>query len=289
MKLEKRLIVNADDLGLSRGINEGIILAHRKGILTSATLMANMPAFDQAVDLARQNPGLGVGVHLNILRGAPVSPADRVASLVDPEGRFWGRVSILIRKLISKRIKADDVEREWRAQLEKILAAGIRPTHFDSEKHLHSWPLLFRTVLKLAKEYSILRVRFIREYCWAGSPAQILKSLGISLACSFMKKKIARNGIMRPDHFSGICRSGGMTVRRWEKILAHLADGTTEVMVHPGFMTEELDDLKGLAGSYYIHKFREQELEALVDEGLISLVRASGIQLINFSGLDKDG
>lgn len=286
MKAEKRLIINADDFGLSRGINEGIILAHRKGILTSATLMANMPAFGQAVELAGQNRGLGVGVHLNILRGVPVSPPERVPSLIDPEGRFWSRVSVLIKKLISRQVRVEEVEREWRAQLEKILGAGIRPTHFDSEKHLHTWPPLFRTVLKLAGEYSIPRVRFIREYCWSGPPAQALKSLGISLACSFMKKKIARNGIMRPDHFSGICRSGRMTVRRWEKTLARLGNGTTEVMVHPGFKTEELDDLRGLAGPYYINRYREQELRALVDEGLKSLVRAYGIELINFGGLE---
>jgi hopanoid biosynthesis associated protein HpnK len=285
LKSEKRLIVNADDFGLSRGINEGIILAHQKGILTSATLMANMPGFIQAVMLAEQNPRLGVGVHLNILRGAPVSSSERVPSLVGPGGRFWTHLSILIRKLISKSIRTEDVETEWRAQLEKILAAGIRPTHFDSEKHLHTWPPLFRTVLKLANEYSIPRVRFIREYCWSGPPAQTLKSLGISLACGFMKKKIAQNGIMRPDHFSGICRSGRMTVRRWKRILAHLGEGTTEVMVHPGFKTDELDDLKGMAGPYYVHKNCEQELRALLDEEVISLVQASGIQLINFGGL----
>ena len=100
----KKVIINADDFGLVQGVNEGIVKAHQEGILTSATLMANMPGFDQAVEIARANPELGVGVHLNILRGQPISPAQKVESLLSREHRFIPSVATLLRRMALKRV-----------------------------------------------------------------------------------------------------------------------------------------------------------------------------------------
>jgi len=161
----KKVIINADDFGLVQGVNEGIIKAHQEGILTSATLMANMPGFKEAVVLAGANPKLGVGVHLNILRGQPVSPTKKVESLLSKELRFIPSVSSLLRRIVWKRINFDEVEREFRAQVEKVLEVGLEPSHIDSEKHIHLIRPLFRIVLKLAKEYKIDKIRFIQEYC----------------------------------------------------------------------------------------------------------------------------
>jgi predicted glycoside hydrolase/deacetylase ChbG (UPF0249 family) len=283
--MTKKLIVNGDDFGLDRGINEGIILAHQKGILTSATIMANMPGFGQAVELAAQNERLGVGVHLNALRGQPVSSPSQVASLLNSEGYFWADAYVFLRKLISGKIKLEEVEVEWRAQVEKVLNAGIKPTHLDSEKHLHAVPPLFKIACRLAKDFRVPRVRFIHEYGLSPSPAQSLKSWGISLSCTFMKKKIRESGIITTDHFSGICRSGRMTVRTWKKVLARLKDGVTEVMVHPGFRTEEAEESQKQIGSYYIHKNREKELRALLDSEVKAFLQRQGIQLIHFGEL----
>jgi len=284
-----RAIVNADDFGLSRGINDGIILAHRQGILTSATLMANMPGFDHAVGLAKENPKLGVGVHLNIVRGKPLSPPETIPSLLTPEGLFPADMPYLLKKIRKKGLRPEEIEREFRAQIEKTLAAGIRISHFDSEKHAHTIPLIFGLALKLATEYKIRRIRFINEVCLTFPPAQSLKSWLISYWCSSMKKKIRENGIMVADRFYGLCKSGRMTAARLGNILGSLVRGTSEIMVHPGFVTPELADLEPVIGSYYIHKFREAELKALLDDRLREIVRARDIRLINFHELRDDG
>jgi predicted glycoside hydrolase/deacetylase ChbG (UPF0249 family) len=252
-----RAIINADDFGLSRGINDGIITAHQNGILTSATLMANMPGFDHAVGLAQNNPKLGVGIHLNIVRKNGVQP--------------------------------EEIEREFRAQIEKTLAAGIRISHLDSEKHAHTIPLVFGIAVKLASEYKIQRIRFINEVCLTIPLTQSFKSWLISYWCSSMKKKIRKSGIMITDRFYGLCKSGRMTAARLKKILKSLGEGTAEIMVHPGFVTPELADLEPIIGSYYINQFREAELKALLDDGLMEIVRARDIRLINFHELRDDG
>ena len=284
-----RAIVNADDFGLSRGINEGILLAHQKGILTSATLMANMPGFDHAVGLARDNPRLGVGIHLNIVRGKPLSPPESVATLITPEGLFPADMPFLLKKIRKKAVRSEDIEREFRAQIEKTLAAGVRVSHLDSEKHAHSIPMVFGVVLKLAAEYGISRVRYINERCLTLPIAQSFKSWLISYWCSSMKKKIRESGIMVTDRFYGLCKSGRMTAGRIKNILRSLGEGTAEIMVHPGFVTPELSDLEPVIGSYYINKFREAELEALLDDGLMDIVRARDIRLITFHELRDDG
>ena len=279
----KRVIVNADDFGLCQGVNRGIVLAHQKGILTSATLMANMPGFDEAVEMARDHPRLGVGVHLNLLRGEPVTPARDVASLVRADGFLHGSAYAFIRKLGSGRISGGDIEKELRAQIEKAFAAGVPVSHFDSEKHLHMIPPVFRIVIRLAEEYRVPRVRYVRECCLAPRVTQSFKALALSLSCRFMRRRILDHGIMTADHFYGICRSGQMTASRLRKILARLGDGVTEIMVHPGFMTSDLLAMEKKIGSYYINNLRERELQALLDDGVKGLVRDGGIQLINFS------
>jgi hopanoid biosynthesis associated protein HpnK len=281
----KKVIINADDFGLSRGVNEGIILAHQKGILTSATLMANMPGYEQAVELALQNEKLGVGVHLNIVRGRPISPANRLETLVNGEGLFFSNAYLILKKLMLKKINLEEVERELRAQIEKVLRSGIQASHLDSEKHIHTIPPVFKIVLKLGKEYGIPRVRYIHEYCFSFRLPQILKSFWLSLSCSFMRKKIRESGIMRSDRFYGVCQSGQMTALRLKKILAHLDEGITEIMVHPGFLNQELGGLEKQIGSYYIHKCREKELEALLDGELKKIIESEKIDLINFSEL----
>lgn len=280
-----RAIINADDFGLCRGVNEGIIRAHREGILTSATLMANMPGFEQALDLSRANPRLGVGLHLNIVRGEPVSPREKVPSLLGPSGLFLGSVYVFLRRLLAGRILLGEVERELRAQAEKALGAGFALTHLDSEKHMHTVPPIFTLALRLGKEYGIPGVRFINEFCLSPNLIQSGKSWLISLSCFFMKKRIREHGIITADGFYGICRSGRMTAGRLRKVLSRLGEGATEIMTHPGYMTQELLDLEKITGSYYINNFREAELEALCDGSLGEVIRSRRIQLITFREL----
>ena len=281
----KKVIINADDFGLSKGVNEGIVLAHQKGILTSTSLMANMPGFAQAVELAKQNERLGVGLHLNIVRGQPLSPANKVGSLVNKEQNFFSNIFIILRKVWSKKMKMQEIELEFRAQIEKALENNLQISHFDSEKHTHCLPALLKIVLKLGKEYNIKRIRYINEYCITPRLSQSVKALFTSLSCSSMKEKIKASGISIPDRSYGICKSGRMSSPRIKKVLSKLKDGVTEIMVHPGFMTQELVDLEKEIGSYYINKYREKELKALLDEDLKKIISDKEISLINFNQL----
>ena len=281
----KKVIINADDFGLSKGVNEGIILAHQKGILTSTSIMANMPGFAQAVELAKQNERLGVGLHLNIVRGQPLSPVYKVGSLLNKEQNFFSNIFIILRKLWSKKIKKQEIELEFRAQIEKVLENNLQISHFDSEKHTHCLPALLKIVLKLGKEYNIKRIRYINEYCITPRLSQSAKAIFTSLSCLSMKEKIKENGISTPDRSYGICKSGRMSSSRIKKVLTNLKDGVTEIMVHPGFMTQELMDLEKEIGSYYINKYREKELRALLDEDLKKIISDKEISLINFNQL----
>lgn len=276
------VIINADDFGLCAGVNEGIVKAHREGVLTSATLMANMPGFEQAVALARENPALGVGIHLNLMRGRPVSPPDKVPSLLAPSGLMWGSVYKFLRRLQAGQIVPAEIETELRAQIEKALAAGVPLTHADSEKHLHSIPRVFKAVIKVIPEYGIRRVRSMNELCLSPRLAQAAKSWAIALSCRLMRQRLRESGIITVDRFYGICQSGRMTARRLEGILARLPEGTAEVMVHPGYMTRELVDLEKITGSYYINNLREGELAALLDPGPRDAVRRLGHRLITY-------
>jgi len=279
----KKIIINADDFGLVQGVNQGIIKAYQEGALTSATLMANMPGFDQAVEMAKANLGFGVGVHLNILRGQPLSTPHKVGSLLSRELRFIPSVSNLLQRIALKRISFDEVEREFRAQVEKVQRAGINPSHIDSEKHIHLIRPLFRIVLKLAKEYKINKVRFIQECCVSSRPGQMIKSMFISLSSTSMKKKMVQEGIRFPDKFYGVCDSGRITSDKLQQALRRAKEGVTEIMVHPGFITQEMLELDNQIGPYYINKYREKELNALLDEKLLNLIKDLDIQLINFN------
>ncbi|UOQ95325.1 chitin disaccharide deacetylase [Halobacillus shinanisalinarum] len=145
----KKLIINADDFGYSRGVNYGIIDAYQYGVLTSTTFMSNMPGADHAASLARQNPELGVGVHLVLTYGRPLLGNHR--TIVDAEGDF--------RKLNFYKgaftIDYGEVYAEWKAQIEKFLSYGLQPTHLDSHHHINSFGEMPQVFMKLAKEYGL--------------------------------------------------------------------------------------------------------------------------------------
>jgi len=281
----KKIIINADDFGLCAPVNEGIALAHRQGILTSATLMTNTPGFDQAVALARENPTLGVGIHLNIVRGRPLSPPGTIPTLVGRDGRFPAAAGRIIRDLVFGRIKAEEIERELRAQIEKALATGLPLTHLDSEKHMHAVPPVFKIALRLGKEYGFRKIRFIREYAVSRHVGQSLKAAYLSACCGLMKRRVREAGFVITDAFYGICNSGRMSASRLRRIFQSSGEGTAEIGLHPGFQGPELDAVEAEVGRYYINAFREGELQALLDPGLPAAAREADVALVNFNGI----
>lgn len=165
-----KLIINSDDYGYSRGINHAIIDTYQTGILTSTTLMSNTPGFEHAVDLAKKNEGLGIGVHLVLTFLKPLR--DDVPTLVDEEGNFYRPEDYFERK---HQVDADDLYREWDTQIQKILNAGIQPTHLDSHHHAHTYNEIHLEVFfKLAEKYN-LPVRGVYDH---GEIAKEAKTTG---------------------------------------------------------------------------------------------------------------
>jgi chitin disaccharide deacetylase len=286
----KSLIVNADDLGWTEGVNRGIAAAHRNGIVTSASLLANGSAFASGVEVARSTPGLGVGVHLNLSDGPPVTARELVTGLVNDRGEFEGGPENLLLRVARGGLPLHEVEQEWEAQIEKVRDAGIQPTHLDGHKHVHMLPGLFELALRLAKRYSIGAIRVAHEASslraalstgeelhTAAVLKQGVQARGLKLLARDAREQAERAGISIADYFCGIAQTGEMTKQGVAQLLRSLPDGTTELMCHPGYADEALQNSPTrLQGS------RQTELQILTDVEIRNLVASQGIRLIDY-------
>ncbi|HVG18407.1 MAG TPA: ChbG/HpnK family deacetylase [Blastocatellia bacterium] len=291
----KRLIVNADDFGFTRGVNAGIAHAYKMGILTSATIMANGDAFEDAVEVARANSGLGLGCHLSAVGGRPVAPARDVASLVDGDGMLPATLTRLMIKLARGQVRSGDIESEFRAQVGRVVGAGIRPTHLDSHKHSHTHPQVMRALARVAREFGIRSVRNPFESLLA-SPragatararrAAYLKQCAMSAAISVRAisfKRLAREyGLRTPDYFFGMRLTGLLDGEALRGLIKSTRHGTTELMCHPAVYDQELER----AGTR-LKRERERELEALTDPALRRLIEEEGVDLISYRELGQ--
>jgi chitin disaccharide deacetylase len=286
----RNLIVNADDLGWTAGVNRGIAEAHRNGIVTSASLLANGAAFAGGAELARENPRLSVGVHLNLSDGAPAAGRDSVPSLVNEAGEFAGGPEGLLLKIAMRGLTASEVEREWEAQIRKVRDAGVAVTHLDGHKHVHMLPGLFEIALRLAKRHGIGAIRVsheasgLRTALSAGAelrPSVVLKqgvqARGLKLLARDAREKVERAGISTADYFCGIAQTGELTKEGMARMLRNLPEGTTELMCHPGYVDEALR-----ATSTRLQGSREKEVAILTDPEIRNLVASQGIRLIDY-------
>jgi predicted glycoside hydrolase/deacetylase ChbG (UPF0249 family) len=221
-----KLIVNADDFGYTRGINHAIIDCHQNGIVNSATMMMNMPGVPHAVVLAKENPKLMVGIHLVLTCGKPL--LDNVPSLVDQEGKFK-KLSYL-REHVSD-VSLEELEREWSAQIDAFLAAGLTPSHFDSHHHTHTIPEFLPVVQRLSRKYG-LSCRLASDQAVEGVPAF--------------------SDVFLHDFYGSTA-----TEDYFDNIASKAPDGSTvEVMCHPGYVDHAL--LTG--SSYAIERVKETEI-----------------------------
>ena len=269
----KRLLVNADDFGFTRDVNDGIVEAHRKGILTATTLMANGAAFDHAVHLAAENPALDVGVHLVLVGGR---------SLLDPERALPATVFELLKSALAGGLQ---VEAELDAQIRRILDAGIRPTHLDTHKHTHLFPPVLRAVADLAQRYGIGWVR--RPFDYPLNPRGIpLSKRAISTGLGFLRSHFHRvltaHDCRTTDHFAGFQITGRFGPGDLALLIRQLPEGTTEFMCHPGFCTGELK----LARTR-LKESRERELEALVSSEVREALEEADVRLTRYSELSR--
>jgi len=291
----RRLIVNADDFGMAPGVNRAIVEAHRRGIVTSTSLLANGGAFGDAVELARGEPALGVGVHLNLTEGRPVAREPEVSMLVDDRGMFRHSPASLAMGLATERVRIEEIERELRAQVDKVLAAGIRPTHLDGHNHIHMLPQIFPLAARVAREYGVRAMRcsierpvglsaLIRKHSAGAVFARYAEGrvlAAVAFACDF-RGVLRRAGTAAPEYFFGLTQTGFLDAESLEKILYNLPPGSSELMCHPGYADAAL---RSSQTSLVVE--RERELEALTQPETRAAIARLGVHLIRYDELGQ--
>lgn len=263
---KKYLSVNSDDFGLSPAINRGVADAFQKGILTDASIMANGPAFEQAVEIAQEHK-IPIAAHINLLRGEMLTGFQPHGSVL----RLWQR------SLNSRATYG--METEVRAQIEKILASGLTIFQINSEKHSHFFPPLFRLWLRLAEEYQIPCIRFIREFNITFS-IQGLKANLLSLFSLHNRTSLLKSSLKTTTCFKGILVTGKLDTNRLGRLLRRLPAGWTELMVHVGYQGK----IDRTMGAYFLGQSRETELGALINPQIKGIIEASRIILMDFGG-----
>jgi hopanoid biosynthesis associated protein HpnK len=292
----KRLIVNADDLGLTEGVSHGILHAHHYGMVTSTSLLANGEAFDMAVALCSKAPRMSVGVHLALTQGKPVLSADQIPTLVDLHGRQPTDAWVLVHRLVTHRVSLREIEIELRAQITRVLAAGITPTHLDGHQHIHVLPGIAEIVIKLAQEFGIRKVRCPIEAIPVAMPPsrghvdarvgilrQKLVKRVVGWCARRFKVAMRRSQLISPAHFYGLSQTGYLNLETLDAILRYLPKGTSELMCHPGYADPHL----ARTGTRLLAQ-REVETRALMSFRPRGLATNFGIELISYGDFAGD-
>jgi len=284
----KRLIVNADDYGLTTGVSDGILRAHREGIVTSTTAMMNMPGIERPLRLARQEPNLGLGVHLVFTVGQPVLPPDEVPTLVDVTGHF---LKVDVWRTSLGRMDLSELWAEWQAQI--VMFHGVfvaKPDHLDCHHFVYLQPPIFELYLRLAQQERVpARVPILAASGPAGgSPGESLDVFATRFGLDREQAHVVLDGnlaalqqyrVRHPDGFCAEFGDEGVSLERLLAILDGLPEGVTELMVHPGIADEALRSISTYATQ------RERELEILCHPVVKARVAAGDIELVNFGTL----
>jgi hopanoid biosynthesis associated protein HpnK len=281
--VQRSLVINADDLGLTVGVNNGIFDAHDRGVLTSASVFANAAATGDALARALRRPSLGVGCHLTLVDGRPTLPAAHVPSLIEGDGRFRGSWKPFIVSCLLGRISLREVEQELTAQIERVRSAGLTITHLDAHKHVHAYPPIFAIVTRLAERFRIpvVRVPFER---WpnvsGGTPQQRTARRQALMNAAMLPwawrdyRSAARAGIRTP-HFIGRAHTGVLSAQVLAAMVRTLPAGVTELMVHPGYVDETLERL-----NTRLLDARADEVDLLTHPSTLDLLAGQRITLI---------
>lgn len=286
---EVTVIVNVDDLGLHDAVLNAVLEGHKKNIITSSSLLANGPHIETAVNAVKHIDSLGIGVHLNILRGQALLPKEDIPSLTDDKGYFFGRYAPLAKSYLNNKLNLNEVEMEWEAQIRHCIDLGITPTHLDSEKHIHCWPQLFKIALQLAKKYKIKWLRRVRENIHL-SPlhAGALKAQLLNHWCRQHDSVNQLQGVNFVTNTWGICHSGQhLKAAPFKKYLKNLKAGAVvELVCHPGLPESDNNELgKGFEGMYS-HKNWRMEYESLTSEEFSSTLVGGGCKMAHFGQLN---
>jgi hopanoid biosynthesis associated protein HpnK len=277
-----RLIVNADDFGLTPGVNRAIIELHRAGVLTSTTLMARAAATDEAIELARSTPSLGVGCHVLLVDGDPALPPTSIPTLINQKsGCFPSALTTFLARLFTGRIRSAEIQAEAAAQIALLQTRGLRLTHIDTHKHTHMFPAVLRPVLRAARAAGIRAVRNPFEPVWAvratagaswarAAEVNVLRKL--QAAC---RRIIAEEGFFTTDGTIAVVGTGILNTATARALLSQLPAGTWELVTHPGYNDADLDKVRTR-----LRASRDVEREALH-----TIKEFPAIELISYSGI----
>jgi predicted glycoside hydrolase/deacetylase ChbG (UPF0249 family) len=280
----RRLIINADDFGLTAGVNRAIAELFKSRVLTSTTLMARASATARAVQIARDETALGVGCHVVLVDGDPVMPTAEIPTLVDPRtGRFVRTLGAFLRRLISRRIRAEEIQIEAAAQIALLQAKGLALTHFDTHKHIHLFPAVLRPVLHAARKAGIQAVRNPFEPAWslrATPGASWIRRAEVGLAGRFepvFRRIVGEEDFVTTNGAIGVLATGTLDGATLSSLLRNLPPGDWELVTHPGYHDADLAQ-----AHTRLLTSRETEREAL-----LALRELAQIKLISFADLHR--
>lgn len=290
----RRLIINADDFGLTPGVNRAIVEAHAIGIVSSATLMASGSARDAAVVLSAANPRLSIGCHVVLVDGRPMLPTAKVSRIVGGKGaegfRFHDRLSTFALRALAGSLASDQIEAEATAQIRVLQEAGIEVTHFDTHKHTHIFPPVLRPILRAAKACGIralrnpfgprlpLSLRDLRQRPKLWKRFIEVRLLG-TFASSF-RRTVDQFGMCTPDGSFGVVSTGALDLELFKAIVNVIPDGTWEFVCHPGYNGADLASVQTR-----LRESRKKELDVLISPEARRAIESRGIELISYRDL----
>jgi hopanoid biosynthesis associated protein HpnK len=281
----RRLIINADDFGLTRGVNQAILEAHSKGVVTSATMMANSGAYEHALQLAQGSPSLAIGCHVVLIDGTPVLPPEDIPDLVEPDtGHFYSSLAAFVRRALRNRISPDQIEAEAAAQIRKLKLSGINVSHLDTHKHTHIFPQVLAPVLRAARACGVPAIRNpfepLRISFLTGAPQSYKRWLQIKVLRVFLGNFLHATkqlGILTTSGTVGIAATGILNERLFNQIVNGLPEGSWEFVCHPGYDDQDLRQ-----ASTRLLQSRQRELEILTSATSRETLERLGIQLISY-------
>lgn len=281
-----RAIFSGDDFGASQEVNLAIVEAYRRGVLSSCSLIVTGAAAAHAVELAGENPGLAVGLHLVTVLGKSVLPPHEIPSLVDQSGRFPTDPTLAGLRYFFCPVARKQLRRELSAQFDRFEATGLKLSHVDSHLHMHVHPVIFDAALELAKKHGVRRMRLPEDdlrvavdFDGDRSAARLINTLVFRLLCRRMKRVLRREGFVFTRKVFGLLMTGRMTEEYVLHVLKHLPAGTNEIYFHPALCHS--GDGFGAAASEF-----GREFEILVSDRIKNAIRARDIDLTNYSGLE---
>jgi len=291
--VHRRLIINADDFGLTRGVNRAIAEAHTRGLVTSSTLMAASAGFDDAVALAKANPKLSVGCHVTLTDGDPVSSPALIGTLIEPNGTpavLTRRLVPFIARALRGQLSHDQLRTEIGAQIAKLQAAGVAVSHVDTHKHTHIFPAIFKPLLEAARERGVRAVRnpfgALKPLAFAHlmrRPRLWTRYTEVGLLRGFaagFRRAVEDAGMVTTDGSFGIVGTGALDEKLFEAIIGCLPEGTWEFVCHPGYCDADLLSLRGR-----LRQSRERELQVLTSPRAREVLENKGVELISYRDL----